>query len=145
MKAERCHQDRDAGEVFAAEMAAATRSMPLSCSCFFANSTIKMAFFDANPIRTTNPICVRTLLSSLAMMTPDNCRQQTHWERSESPPAAGSSFRTAPRATRKTNKDGEHKGDDRGIAGLFFLIGDFRPLESRCHRADTCAANVLPF
>src|SRR6266849_6795231 len=48
--------------VRAASTAASHRFAPRSSACL-ANSTIRIAFLAANPISTTNPIWVRTLLS----------------------------------------------------------------------------------
>src|SRR5713226_6539985 len=45
-----------------ASTVASTRPLPPSWSCL-ANSTMRMAFLAASPIRTTGPICVKILLS----------------------------------------------------------------------------------
>jgi len=53
-----------------ASIAASLRERPCSSSPWRANSTIRMAFFDARPISTTSPIWVRMLLSSPRRFTP---------------------------------------------------------------------------
>ncbi len=45
-----------------------------------ANSTIRMAFLDASPTRTINPICVKILLSPMSQPHPGKCRKDTHWD-----------------------------------------------------------------
>ena len=52
-----------------ASIAASTRSLPSSSSCF-ANSTIRIAFLHASPTSTTKPIWVRMLLSMPRSHTP---------------------------------------------------------------------------
>ena len=53
----------------AAVLTAETIFSPRSSRCF-ANSTIRIAFLHASPMRTTKPICVMRLLSSPLMLTP---------------------------------------------------------------------------
>ena len=52
-----------------ASMAASVRFRPASCNCL-ANSTMRMAFLQANPISTTSPIWVKRLLSRPRSQTP---------------------------------------------------------------------------
>ena len=54
---------------FAASSTASAAVAPASCRCL-ANSTIRIAFLAARPIRTTRPICVKMLLSRPASQTP---------------------------------------------------------------------------
>ena len=53
----------------AASVAAVSRSCPRATSSL-ANSTIKIAFLQAKPTSTTNPICVKMLLSIARINTP---------------------------------------------------------------------------
>src|SRR5439155_559801 len=55
--------------VFEASTIASKRGLPSSWSCF-ANSTIRIAFLAARPIRTTRPTCVKMLLSEPTSQTP---------------------------------------------------------------------------
>ncbi len=60
---------------WAASVAAVNRSLP-SCSCWRANSTIRMAFLLARPISTTKPICARMLMSRPAEQQRHDREQQ---------------------------------------------------------------------
>ena len=61
---------------FEALLTALTSSSPCSSLCF-ANSTISIAFLQAKPIKTMNPICVIMLLSIPRACTPEIAKNNT--------------------------------------------------------------------